>query len=199
MKTFDFDFDLNKLYGQSKLTLGVFCSSSEHIDPIYKDSANQLGELIAKNDYDLVHGGGKIGLMGIIARAVQQNGGKVTGILPESLNIEGIVSEIDDEIIITNDMADRKNEMRKRSHGFIVLPGGYGTLEEFFETITLKQLHYINKPLVLINVNHYYDELLNFINKAIKNNFIKEEELNLFYVTNSCHDAINFMNHKLKT
>ena len=193
-----FDFDLNKIYGSQKLSIGVFCSSSEFLEPIYKESAYILGELIAKNSYDLVHGGGKIGLMGILAKAVQLNGGKVIGILPESLNIKGIVSEIDDEIIITKDMTDRKNEIRKRSSAFIVLPGGFGTMEEFFETITLIQLQYINKPLVLININNYYDNLIKFIQTAVNNKFIPEKDLNLFYITNNCYDAINFINNKLK-
>ncbi len=194
-----FDFDINKLYANPKPSIGVFCSSSEFLEPVYKESAQLLGELIAKNSYNLVHGGGKIGLMGIVARAVQIHGGKVTGVLPESLNIEGIVSDIDDEIIITKDINDRKNEMRKRSHAFIILPGGYGTMEEFFETITLIQLNYINKPLVILNINNYYDELLKFIYKAVENKFIPEKDLNLFYLTNNCEDAINFINNKLKT
>lgn len=194
-----FDFDIPKLYGSStKLTIGVFCSSSQSIDEIYKTHAALLGELLAKNQYDLIHGGGKVGLMGILAQSVQKYGGKVTGILPESLNIQGIASETDDEIIITKDMADRKNEMRKRSHGFIVLPGGFGTLEEFFETVTLIQLNYTNKPLVLLNINHYYDTLIDFLNMAVQKNFISDEHRNLFYTCTSCQEAIDYLNKQLK-
>lgn len=136
--------------------------------------------------------------MGILAQSVQKHGGKVTGILPESLNIQGIASETDDEIIITKDMADRKNEMRKRSHGFIVLPGGYGTLEEFFETVTLIQLNYTNKPLVLLNINGYYDLLIDFINAAVQKKFILDEHLNLFHTCTSCEEAIDYLNKQLK-
>jgi uncharacterized protein (TIGR00730 family) len=193
-----FEFDIHKIYGQNKPCIGVFCSSSDEIDNIYKSTAEELGELIARNGYDLVHGGGKIGLMGVLSRAVQKHGGKVIGILPESLNIEGIVSDLDDEIIITKDMTDRKQEIRKRSNAFIVLPGGYGTMEEFFETTTLIQLNYINKPLVMLNINNYYDPLLNFINSAVEKKFINAQHKNIFYITTSCKDAIDYINQKLK-
>ncbi len=196
---FDLNFDIHKIYGNQKPAIGVFCSSSEEIDEIYKKHATELGKLIATNGYDLIHGGGKVGLMGCIAQSVQKYGGKVTGILPESLNIEGIASETDDEIIITKDMPDRKNEMRKRSNAFIVLPGGYGTLEEFFETITLIQLNYLNKPLVLLNINHYYDNLLKFINEATEKKFISLEHRNLFFETDKTDEAILYINQKLKT
>ncbi len=190
-------FDLQKLHPQSKKTICVFCSSSQNIDNIYKSVAEQLGTVMANKEYDLVHGGGKIGLMGVLASSVQKNGGKVTGILPESLNLEGIASETDDEIIITKDLPDRKAEMRKRSDAFIILPGGFGTLEEFFETITLKQLNYIQKPLVLINIHHYYDELLQFIDKAVSLKFIKASHKNLFYLTDNADDAISFIENSI--
>ncbi|MCX7862364.1 MAG: TIGR00730 family Rossman fold protein [Bacteroidales bacterium] len=198
MKPFDLD-NIHKLYSTSnKLTIGVFCSSSQHIDDIYKTQAAFLGELLAKNNYDVIHGGGKVGLMGVLAQSVQKHGGKVTGILPESLNIEGIASETDDEIIITKDMTDRKYEMRKRSNGFIVLPGGFGTLEEFFETLTLIQLGYTNKPLILLNINNYYNLLLQFIDEALQKKFITESDLLHFHISHSCEDAIEYMNNHLK-
>lgn len=193
------DFEFPKLYpNHNKKALCVFCSSSELIDDIYKQQASQLGAMIAKKGYDLVHGGGKVGLMGIIASKVQENGGKVTGILPESLNLEGIASDTDDEIIITKDMPDRKAEMRKRSLAFIILPGGFGTLEEFFETITLKQLNYIKKPIVLLNINHYFDELILFLNKAVELKFISEKDRQLIFITDNCEEALNYIEQKLK-
>ncbi|HNV96288.1 MAG TPA: TIGR00730 family Rossman fold protein [Bacteroidales bacterium] len=197
MKSIDFEF--SKLYpNYNKKALCVFCSSSEQIDVKYKLEASQLGEMIAKRGYDLVHGGGKVGLMGVIASKVQENGGKVTGILPESLNLEGIASETDDEIIITKDMPDRKAEMRKRSQAFIILPGGFGTLEELFETITLKQLKYIQKPIVLLNVHHYFDELISFIDKAVELRFISDKDRQLIFITESCEEALNYIEKHLK-
>lgn len=193
------DFELSKLYPNNyKKTLCVFCSSSDQIDTQYKLYASQLGEMIAKRGYDLVHGGGKVGLMGVIASKVQENGGKVTGILPESLNLEGIASDTDDEIIITKDMPDRKAEMRKRSQAFIILPGGFGTLEELFETITLKQLNYIQKPIVLLNIHHYFDDLIAFIDKAVELRFISEKDRQLMFITESCEEALNYIEKHVK-
>lgn len=190
----NFDFELPKLYpSQNKKAICVFCSSSEQIDHNYKTIASELGKIIGQKGFDLVHGGGQIGLMGVIAASVQANGGKVTGILPESLNLEGIASETDDEIIITKDMPDRKAEMRRRSCAFIILPGGFGTLEELFETITLKQLHYINKPIVLFNINNYYDELITFLRKAVQMKFISEEHYQLLYICNSCEETMQYI------
>jgi hypothetical protein len=193
-----FDFDLQKLYPQpSKRTICVFCSSSKKLDEVYKNAAELLGKELAIRGYSLVHGGGKIGLMGVLSAAVQKNGGKVTGILPESLNLEGIASETDDEIIITKDMPDRKAEMRKRSDAFIILPGGFGTLEEFFETVTLKQLNYTQKPLVVLNINHYYDELLHFLDKSISLNFISEHHKQLYYIVDNVNDAMLYIENQL--
>lgn len=197
MKNIDFEF--SKLYpNYSKKALCVFCSSSEYIDIKFKQQASMLGELIAQKGYDLVHGGGKVGLMGVIASKVQENGGKVTGILPESLNLEGIASDTDDEIIITKDMPDRKAEMRKRSQAFIILPGGFGTLEELFETITLKQLNYIQKPIVLLNINNYFNEIIAFLDKAVELKFITEKDRQLIFITNSCEEALNYIEKHLK-
>jgi len=193
------DFEFTKLYpSNTKKAICIFCSSSETIDDKYKQQAALLGELIAQKGFDLVHGGGKIGLMGIVANKVQENGGKVTGILPESLNLEGIASETDDEIIITKDMPDRKAQMRKRSIAFIILPGGFGTLEELFETVTLKQLNYIQKPIVLLNTLHYFDELISFLDKAVELNFISQQHRQLLYITDKCEDAIEYIENNLK-
>lgn len=194
----NFDFELHKLYPlQSKKAICVFCSSSEQIDGKYKNIATELGKIIGQKGFDLVHGGGQIGLMGAIAASVQANGGKVTGILPESLNLEGIASETDDEIIITKDMPDRKAEMRRRSCAFIILPGGFGTLEELFETITLKQLDYIDKPIVLFNINNYYDELITFLRKAVDMKFISEDHYKLLHISNSCEETIQYIEKNL--
>jgi uncharacterized protein (TIGR00730 family) len=90
-------------------------------------------------------------------------------------------------------MPDRKAEMRKRSQAFIILPGGFGTLEELFETITLKQLKYIQKPIVLLNVHHYFDELISFIDKAVELRFISDKDRQLIFITESCEEALNYI------
>ncbi|MCX7954194.1 MAG: TIGR00730 family Rossman fold protein [Bacteroidales bacterium] len=182
-------YSLPKLY-QAKKVICVFCASSDNIDDVYKKEAFKLGELIAKNDFLLVHGGGKIGLMKYLSEGAQKHGGKVIGILPESLNIEGIASETDDELIITSTVAERKFEMRKRADAFIVLPGGFGTVEEFFETVTLKQLNYHNKLIVLVNINNYFTKLMDFLKDSVDKGFVLPEHFNLFIIVNNVEDAI---------
>lgn len=177
----------------NKISICVFCSSSNQINSQFQEVAENLGKLIAESGCNLVHGGGKIGLMGIIARSVQKHGGQVTGVLPEQLNIEGIASETDDEIIITKDMADRKTEMRKRSRAFIALPGGFGTIEELLEVLTLKQLGTLNYPIVILNINHYFDNLLNFFELMYKEKFTDESYRNLYFVVNTPEDAMDYI------
>ncbi len=191
----NFDFELPHLNVQNKKAICVFCSSSESLDKKHYEIAKELGKLIAKSGYNLVHGGGKIGLMGVISEAVQSNGGKVIGVLPERLNIEGIASETDDEIIITKDMADRKTEMRKRSEAFIALPGGFGTIEEILEVITLKQLKYHTKPIVIINSDDFYEPLLQMFEQFYKQSFAKEDFKKYYFVAKEPSEAITYINN----
>jgi len=176
-----------------EINVCVFCSSSNLIDKLYIEMADDLGRLIAENGFNLVHGGGKIGLMGVLSKKVQDNGGKVIGVLPDLLNIEGIASETDDEIIITKDMADRKYEMRKRSRAFIALPGGFGTLEEIMEIITLKQLEYHNYPIVFINTNLYYDKLFELFEKMYSEKFADVSYKDLYYIADTPTAAIDYI------
>jgi cytokinin riboside 5'-monophosphate phosphoribohydrolase len=191
MKTFD--FDLPHVNPHHQKAICVFCSSSEVLENTYFEEAKKLGKLIAENGYNLVHGGGKIGLMGAISESVQLHGGKVTGVLPERLNIDGIASETDDEIIITKDMADRKTEMRKRADAFIALPGGFGTLEEIVEVITLKQLKYHSKPVVIINSNGFYDPIIQMFERFYQFSFAKADFKNIYFVAPSVEEAMKYI------
>jgi cytokinin riboside 5'-monophosphate phosphoribohydrolase len=190
-----FDFDISLGNQAHKKSICVFCSSSEALDPVFYSVAGEFGKLIAENDFNLVHGGGMIGLMGVISDAVQKYGGKVTGVLPEQLNLEGIASETDDEIIITKDMADRKTEMRKRSDAFVALPGGFGTLEEILEVITLKQLKYHTKPVVIINTNDFYGPLLQMFDRLFEQSFAKPDYANLYFIATTPEEAMNYILH----
>jgi len=187
------NFDLSLINTQNKKAICVFCSSSSALDKKYCEIAKELGRLIAQNGFNLVHGGGKIGLMGVISEAVQSNNSKVIGVLPERLNIEGIASETDDEIIITKDMADRKAEMRKRSEAFIALPGGFGTLEEILEVITLKQLKYHTKPIVIINAEDFYEPLINMFEQFYKQSFAKEDFKKFYFIAKNPSEAIEYI------
>ena len=130
----------------------VFASSSSSVAGVYKTAARQLGEDIARKGWGIVFGAGTQGLMGELARQARKNNGCLTGVIPDSLNSPGIVYEECDELIATHTMRERKAIMEQRSFAFIALPGGFGTLEEILEIITLKQLGYHNKPVVLMNI-----------------------------------------------
>jgi uncharacterized protein (TIGR00730 family) len=169
----------------------VFSSSSNTIDQGYFGAAAELGAEIARRGDLFLYGGGLTGLMGACARAVHQHGGKVIGVIPEALNEKGIVYEGCDELIVTGSMRERKATMDARSDAFIALPGGFGTIEEIMEIITLKQLRYHNKPIVILNVGGYYSHLLAQIDTIVKGQFAKAACFELFLVTDSVREALD--------
>ena len=171
----------------------VYSSSSCTIDQIYFQTAEKLGKAIVGRSDILLYGGGLIGLMGATARAVHQTGGKVIGVIPEALNVKEVVYDSCDELIVTEDLRTRKAVMDARSDAFIALPGGYGTLEEILEIITLKQLAYHNKPIVILNINHFYDQLLMQFDILIEQHFAKPECRKLYFVTDDVNEALTYI------
>ncbi|HHV59836.1 MAG TPA: TIGR00730 family Rossman fold protein [Clostridiaceae bacterium] len=174
-------------------TICVYSSSSCAIDKVYFDAARKLGREIAIRNDIFLYGGGLTGLMGAVAEAVHNNNGKVIGVIPEALNVKGIVYESCDELIITKDMRTRKAKMDSLSEAFIALPGGYGTLEELLEIITLKQLHYHCKPIVILNINNFYDKLIEFFEQIITLKFAKRECSTLYFTTNDIKEALDYI------
>jgi len=175
--------------------IGVFAASSEAIDNAYRLAARDLGAAIGQRGLTLVYGGGNIGLMGVCARAVRENGGRVVGVIPERLvDLELAWTEAD-ELVKTRDLRDRKAVMESRSDGFIVLPGGPGTLDELFEVLTLKQLGYFDKPVVLLNVEGFFDPLLAFIGGIAALGFMRQSALDLFGVTFSAEAALDYVSN----
>jgi uncharacterized protein (TIGR00730 family) len=158
----------------------IFAASSATLDPIYTDAAFELGVLLAQHEIELVFGGGRTGLMGACARGVKSRGGRVTGIIPQKLNVPGIAFEECDELIVTADMHERKAIMERISDAFITLPGGMGTLEELMEVLTLNQLGYLSTPVVLLNVEGFYDELAAQLRTFVSRGFMDEACLSLF-------------------
>lgn len=175
------------------MNICVFCSSSDNLPEDYYSMADTLGSLIAKGGHALVYGGGKIGLMGTVSRSVKSNGGNVTGVIPERLNRTGIVSEDDNKTIVTADMKERKAEMHRLSDAFVTLPGGFGTLEELLEIITLKQLKYHTKPIVIINTNGFYNSMLELFERIFSERFAKAEYSKFYFVVTKPEDAINYI------
>ncbi len=171
----------------------VYSSSSCTIDRLYFEVAEELGKAIALRGDKLLFGGGLIGLMGATAKAVHQSRGKVIGVIPKALNIEGVVYESCDELIVTEGMRERKAVMDARSDAFIALPGGFGTLEEILEIITLKQLKYHNKPVVILNVNDFYDRLLMQFEEIIDQRFAKPESKGLYHIATNPNEALEYI------
>ena len=154
-------------------TVCVFCSSSNSVAPEYFDAARETGALFAARGWRLVYGGGNIGLMGALARSVQEGGGTVIGVIPEALRDLELAYTEADELIVTKDLRERKAIMESHADAFVALPGGYGTLEEMIEVLTLKQLRFHNKPLVFLNTAGYYAHLHAFFEHMYAHHFAK--------------------------
>ncbi len=160
----------------------VFCGSSKGTDKIFSSTAKKVGRLLVKENMDLVYGGGNVGLMGSLAETVMEKGGRVTGIIPEFLmRREHATLEIS-RLIIVKSMHERKAKMSEYSDGFIIMPGGLGTLEEFFEVWTWEQLRLHMKPIGVLNIDGYFNDLIKFLNKAVRKGFIRKEDRELILV-----------------
>jgi cytokinin riboside 5'-monophosphate phosphoribohydrolase len=162
--------------------LCVYCSSSDRLDPKYYAAADVLGAEMVRRDWGLVYGGGKTGLMGAVARGVKRNGGRVIGVIPDFMKAKELAYDEADELITVVTMRERKLLMEARADAFLALPGGWGTLEEMMEILTLRQLDVIRKPCVFFNQDGFYDELLTFFERMIREQFNKPSNLNLFSV-----------------
>lgn len=171
----------------------VFSSSSSTLSPIYYDDAKILGELLGKNNMDLVYGGSKVGTMYEIAKSAKANGSKIIGVMPEKLYNFGVSWENCDEFHLTNDMRKRKALLDENSDCIIAMAGGFGTLDELAEMIVQKQLGYNNKPIIFLNTNNFYNNLLGFFDDIINQSFAKENAKDLYFVANTPQDAINYI------
>ena len=150
----------------------VYCGSSPGRLPVFREAAQQLGTEIASRGINLVYGGASVGLMGEVARAALAGGGTVTGVIPQSIADQEVAFLELDDLIVVNSMHERKARMAELADGYIALPGGYGTFEEFFEVLTWAQLGIHTKPCGLLNVENYYGQLLAFLDHAVQEMFI---------------------------
>lgn len=171
----------------------VFCGSSMGFHPIYKKAAHDLGKYIAQENLNLVYGGGSVGLMGVLAEAVLVHGGHVIGIIPRFLYEKEVGHDGISELIIVDSMHERKQKMAELSQGFIAMPGGIGTMEELFEIFTWSQLALIKKPVALLNTNNFYAEIIEFLNKMVKEGFLHETTANSLLVSQNTHELIEKM------
>jgi uncharacterized protein (TIGR00730 family) len=163
--------------------LTVFCGSSFGTDEIYEKQAFKLGQTLAERSIGLIYGGANVGLMGAVANGCLSKGGRVTGVLPRIIKDKGIAHKNLTEMILVDTMHERKTKMDELSDGVIALPGGFGTLEEFFEVLTWSQLGLHKKPVGLLNINGFYDPLMDLTRKMVEKGFLKEENRKMLLIS----------------
>ncbi|MDR1897514.1 MAG: TIGR00730 family Rossman fold protein [Prevotellaceae bacterium] len=176
--------------------VAIFCASSTGNDEIYVREAKKLGEVLALKGINLIYGGASIGLMNVIASAALDCGGTVTGIIPRFLDKMEITKLNCTEIIYTDTMSERKTKMFEISDGIIALPGGFGTLDELFEALTLSQLQFYNAPVGMLNIDGFYDCLLKLLDNMTEKGFIWEKNRNKLIVSSSIEDLLEKMTKK---
>jgi len=171
----------------------VFCGSNFGTDEIFEKQAFRLGEILAQRHIGLVYGGANVGLMNAVAEGSLSKGGEVTGVLPVFIKNKGIAHKNLTELILVNTMHERKTRMNELSDGVIALPGGFGTLEEFFETLTWGQLGLHRKPVGLLNINGFYDSLNILAQTMVEKGFLKEANRKMLLISDDIEKLIDQM------
>ncbi|WP_017473609.1 TIGR00730 family Rossman fold protein [Amphibacillus jilinensis] len=175
-------------------SIAVFCGSSNGASKVYIDEAKKLGKALAKHNIALVYGGASVGMMGAVADAVLDEGGQVIGVMPRFLEEREIAHKRLSKLIIANSMHERKAKMAELADGFIALPGGPGTLEEFFEIFTWAQLGLHQKPCGLLNINNYFNPLIELFNHMTKEQFLAEKYRSMAIVDNEPNQLLEKFN-----
>ena len=170
--------------------LCVFCGSSHGSKPVYAEAARQMGAALAKRKITLVYGGGQVGLMGVVADAALAGGGEVIGAIPQSLATKELAHAGLTELRVVKSMHERKALMADLSDGFIALPGGFGTMDEFHEILTWRQLGIHNKPVGLLNVDGYYDDLLALYDRMERDGFVRAQTRRLVTVAPTIEELL---------
>ena len=171
----------------------VYSASSTKINPVYFKAAEELGSLLAEHHIRLINGAGSIGLMWAVADAVLKNGGEVTGVIPRFMVEQNWHHTGLTELIEVESMHERKQKMANLSDGIVALPGGCGTLEELLEIITWKQLGLYLNPIVILNVNGFFDPLLEMLGKAIDENFMRQQHGDIWKVAQTPEEALRLL------
>ncbi len=173
--------------------ISVFCGSSRGNDDIFEKQAFRLGEILASRKIGLVYGGTKIGLMNAVANGALSRGGEVTGVLPRFISDKGIAHDNLTELVLVDTMHERKTRMHELSEGIIALPGGFGTMEEFFEILTWGQLGLHRKPAGLLNIKGFYDPLMALASAMNANGFIRESSRRMLLISDNIDTLLNLM------
>ncbi|MCU7618969.1 TIGR00730 family Rossman fold protein [Chryseobacterium sp. PBS4-4] len=174
-------------------SITVFCGSSFGSDNLYKEQATLLGKTLAKQNIKLIYGGANVGLMGAVADGVLSEGGKAIGVLPHFLQLKEIAHKDLTELILVETMHERKTKMNDLCDGVIALPGGYGTLEEFFEMITWAQLGLHKKPIAVLNIDGFYDDLIKLVQTMVDKGFLKQINQEMLLVSDTIDELLEKM------
>lgn len=181
-------------------SITIFCGSSFGSDNVFKEQATLLGQTLAKQDIQLIYGGADVGLMGAVADGALNAGGKVIGVLPHFLQSKEIAHKQLTELILVETMHERKTKMNDLCDGVIVLPGGYGTLEEFFEMITWAQLGLHKKPIAVLNIGGFYDDLIKLVQTMVDKGFLKQINREMLLISDNIDELLEMMrNYKAPT
>jgi hypothetical protein len=174
-------------------SIAVFCASADGSDPIYKETAYEVGKSLGEKGYRIVYGGGKVGSMGAVARGGLEAGAEVIGVIPDFLKTKEVAMEGLTELIVVNNMHERKLQMNELSDGSISLPGGFGTLEEYFEIITWGQLGLHSKPSALLNVNAYYDPMIAQFDNMVESGLLRKKHAEMLLIDSDLDTLIQRM------
>jgi uncharacterized protein (TIGR00730 family) len=175
------------------MNICVFCSSSNAIPNVYFQEADNLGKLIGETGNALINGGANVGLMEAVTISARNAGAKTIGIIPEKMIGRSLASGNSHDVLVTKDMMERKAKMREMSDAFIALPGGFGTLEEILEVMTLRQLSYHTKPVIFINTNNYFKYLLKQFEVSYNEMFAKNIYRKLYFIANNSDEAMEYI------
>jgi hypothetical protein len=168
----------------------VYCGSSASVAEPYRHAASEVGRLLGERGIRVIYGGGRVGLMGLVADAALAAGGEVTGIIPRHIEELEVAHQTLSELIVVETMHERKRMMVDRAQGFVVLPGGLGTLDETFEILTWKQLSLHHHPVVILNVDGYWDPLIALVRHAAAEGFVRPQHAHLFRVVASVEEVL---------
>jgi uncharacterized protein (TIGR00730 family) len=194
------DINSEKIWKDNKITknrnlkkITVYAASSSKIEPYFFDAAKRLGKILADNHITCVYGGGRLGLMGALADSILENKGKIIGIIPEFLNTIELGHTGLTYLHVVDSMHTRKTKLVEETDAVIALPGGVGTLEELLEIITWKQLGFFTKPIVILNINGYYDPLLAMLDKIIAERFLRPKHSDMWQVAQNPEEVLDLI------
>ena len=173
------------------MKLCVYCGSSSGAQSEYEQAANELGKALAERGFGLVYGGASVGLMGVVADAALAHGGEAIGVIPRALQAKELAHKGLSELHLVDSMHQRKALMVELSDGFIALPGGFGTLDELFETLTWSQLGIHDKPIGLLNIAGYYNQLVSFVNTSVAAGFVRTQHKDMLLIAEQPNDLLD--------